>query len=67
MVDDQTSQNTRKMKIYLLLVVVTLDLLSAEQSKLWNMFKNMVMKTEGDQNQELQEIIQMKKITIKVK
>ena len=67
MVDDQTSQNTRKMKIYLLLVVVTLDLLSAEQSKLWNMFKNMVMKTEGVQNQELQEMIQMKKIKIKVK
>ena len=65
MVDDQTSQNTRKMKIYLLLV--TLDLLSAEQIKLWNMFKNMVMETEWDQNQELQEMIQMKKIKIKVK
>ena len=54
------------MKISLLLVVATLALISAEQRKLWNMFKKMVMKTEGDQKQELQEIMQMKKTIMKV-
>jgi hypothetical protein len=62
--DDQNSQNTRKMKIFLLLVVVTLALVCAEQSKLWDIFKEMVMKTEGDQKQEL---MQIKKIEMKVK
>ena len=64
--NDQTSQNTRKMKISLLLVVATLALVPAEQSKLWKMFKKMVMKTEGDQKQELQEMMQMKKTLMKV-
>jgi hypothetical protein len=61
---DQTSQNIRKMKISLLLVVATLALVCAEQSKLWNIFKEMVMKTEGDQKHEL---MQIKKIEMKVK
>ena len=54
------------MKISLLLVVATLALISAEQRKLWNMFKKMVRKTEGDQKQELQEIMQTKKTIMKV-
>ena len=54
------------MKISLLLVVATLAMVSAEQRKLWKMFKKMVMKTEGDKKQELQEIIQMKKTIVKV-
>merc|ERR1719339_620632 len=49
------------MKISLLLVVTTLALVSAEQDKLWNMFKKLVMKADGDKKQELQEMMQMKK------
>ena len=55
------------MKISLLLVVATLALASAEQNKLWKMFKKMVMKTEGDKKQELQDMMQMKKTVMKVK
>ena len=66
MPDDQTSQNTRKMKISLILVVVTLALVCAEQSKLWDIFKEMVMKTEGDQKQELQPMMQINNIKRKV-
>lgn len=53
------------MKISLLLVVATLALASAEQNKLWKMFKKMVMKTEGDKKQELQDMMQMKKTVMK--
>ena len=55
------------MKISLLLVVATLALASAEQNKLWKMFKKMLMKTEGDKKQELQDMMQMKKTVMKVK
>ena len=54
------------MKISLLLVVATLALASAEQNKLWKMFKKMVMKAEGDKKQELQEMMPMKKTIMKV-
>ena len=54
------------MKFSLVLVVTTLVLVSAEQRKLWNMFNNMALKTEGGQKQELQEMMQMKKTVIKV-
>ena len=54
------------MKISLLLVVATLALASAEQNKLWKMFKKMVMKTEGEQKKELHEIMQMKKAVMKL-
>ena len=39
---DQISQDTRNMMISLVLVVTTLVLVSAEQRKLWNIFKKMV-------------------------
>ena len=54
------------MKISLLLVVATLALVTAEQNKLWKMFKKMMMKTDGEQKKELHEIMQMKKTVMKV-
>ena len=65
---DHPSKFSSSMKVILVLIVASLALATADhnQSKVWSMFSKMINKVVGEQKEELQELMQMKKTMMKV-